>query len=135
MKVLARRETMMLIICDRGEVLLEKRPPTGIWGGLWCFPEMPVGGDAEEFCGRHWNMHVMPEKPLPVLSHGFTHFLLDITPQPVQVRNRPQGVAEPGQIWLHPEDALQAAIPAPVRKLLSSMSAGPLFKAVSPRDT
>ena len=128
-KVLPLKKTVMLIIRDRGEVLLEKRPPTGIWGGLWCFPEMPVASDAKEFCKRRWDMRVVPEKPLPVLSHGFTHFLLDITPQPVSVRSRTLRVSEPGQLWLHPGDALQAAIPTPVRKLLMMLSDGPLFNS------
>ena len=38
-----RRQVAMLVVLSRGEVLLEKRPPTGIWGGLWSLPEAPVG--------------------------------------------------------------------------------------------
>ena len=126
-RVLPLKNTVMLIIRDRGEVMLEKRPPTGVWGGLWCFPEMPVESDAAAFCEQRWNIQVVPEKPFPVLSHGFTHFLLDITPQPVSVKSKTMHISEPGQLWLHPDDALQAAIPTPVRKLLQLMAHGPLF--------
>jgi len=126
-KALPLKQTIMLILHDRGEIMLEKRPPTGIWGGLWCFPEMPMEEDVIAFCRQRWGIEAMPNKPLPHLSHGFTHFLLNITPQPVRVIGRTPRVTEPGHLWLQQEDALQAAIPTPVRKLLLSMTDGPLF--------
>src|SRR4029077_10508870 len=44
------RSTSMLLLLHEGEVLLEKRPPTGVWGGLWCFPEMQPG--SKKFAGK-----------------------------------------------------------------------------------
>ncbi|MES2355840.1 MAG: A/G-specific adenine glycosylase [Pseudomonadota bacterium] len=128
-KVLPLKKTVMLILQDRGEILLEKRPSTGIWGGLWCFPEMSAEVNIENYCEQQWGIKVAAGKPLPCLSHGFTHFLLDITPQPARVLSKLPNVAEAGHLWLHPEDALQAAIPTPVRKLLMGMTDGPLFGA------
>ena len=128
-RVLPRRETVMLIIRDCGEVLLKKRPPTGVWGGLWSFPEMPVGLGVEEFCRQSLALRVAVDSPLPLLSHGFTHFLLDITPQPVRVVSRAPRVAEAGELWMHPDDALQAAIPTPVRKLLVMHCGAPMPRA------
>jgi len=109
------RETSMLLLLRKGEVLLEKRPATGVWGGLWCFPEVEPG--PEKVAG----------KTLPVLRHEFTHFTLDITPIVRYVESAAVRVAEPGQIWLPLEEALGAAVPAPVRKLLAGLDSGSLL--------
>ena len=51
-KLLPVRNIQMLLLRDRqGRLLLEQRPPTGVWGGLWSFPELPFGEDI-----RHWCM-------------------------------------------------------------------------------
>jgi len=109
------RNAAMLVLLHEGEVLLEKRPPTGVWGGLWCFPE--IEADSEKFAGS---------KRLPVLRHEFTHFTLDITPIVCFLESAPPRVAEPGQLWLPVEDALGAAVPTPVRKLLGTLDSGGL---------
>jgi A/G-specific adenine glycosylase len=109
------RNASMLLLLREGEVLLEKRPPTGVWGGLWCFPE--IKADSEKLAGS---------KTLPVLRHEFTHFTLDITPIVCFLESASPRVAEPGQLWLPVEDALGAAVPAPVRKLLSAVDSGGL---------
>jgi len=110
-KVRPVRKTSMLLLLREGEVLLEKRPPAGIWGGLWCLPER------DDAAG----------KKLPVLRHEFTHFTLDITPILRSVGTAPLDAAEPGQIWLSVEEAIGAAVPAPVRKLLVALDSGRLL--------
>jgi A/G-specific adenine glycosylase len=110
------RSTSMLLLLREGDVLLEKRPPTGVWGGLWCFPEIQPG--SEKFAGK---------KALPVLRHEFTHFTLDITPVVCFLETAVPHVAEPGQIWLPVGEAIGAAVPAPVRKLLAALDSGSLL--------
>ena len=110
------RNTSMLLLLHQGEVLLERRSPTGVWGGLWCFPEIEPG--PREFAGK---------KRLPVLRHEFTHFTLDITPIVCFLETGSLHVAEPGQVWLPVEEAISAAGPAPVRKLLTGLASGSLF--------
>jgi A/G-specific adenine glycosylase len=98
----------MLLLLREGEVLLEKRPATGVWGGLWCLPE------SEDAAG----------KKLPVLRHEFTHFTLDITPILRMADSASLRAAEAGQLWLPVEEAIGAAVPAPVRKLLVALDSG-----------
>jgi len=111
----------MLLLLFEGEVLLEKRPPAGIWGGLWCLPEMPVGADPREYCRRRFGAKRVHATRLPLLRHGFTHFTLDVTPVVCRLEVAASFLAEPGQVWLVLEEAAQAAIPAPVRKLLLAL--------------
>ncbi len=120
-RVLPRREISMLLLLRKGEVLLEKRPPTGVWGGLWCLPEMPVGADPREYCERRFGAKRIHATHLPLLRHGFTHFTLDVTPVVCRLEVAASILAEPGKVWLVLEEAAQAAIPAPVRKLLLAL--------------
>jgi A/G-specific adenine glycosylase len=112
------------MLMEQGKVLLEKRPVTGIWGGLWCLPEMPLGEYTIAYCTRRFGMKVAPLPYMPPLDHTFTHFKLRIHPQPLDVVSfSPSAkMAETGEqggvIWVSPGNALKAAIPTPVRKLL-----------------
>lgn len=121
-KALPQRRTMMLVLLRSGEVLLEKRPAPGIWGGLWCFPEADADADAADICARRYGARIELREALPVIAHGFTHFRLDILPQPAVVKAWPQRAAEPGLVWLSVEDARAAAIPTPVRGILEQLA-------------
>jgi A/G-specific adenine glycosylase len=99
------RRATWFVLRHGGEVLLERRPSRGIWGGLWVFPEKP-------------DYKIRKKKRLPALEHGFTHFKLRVQPFLCEVSSRAE---TPGRIWLPLKDALAAAVPAPVRKLLSGL--------------
>lgn len=120
-KATPEKNTTMLVLLEGDNVMLEKRPPTGIWGGLWSFPELEADSDYINIAQQRFGVSVQPEKPLPQLSHAFTHFKLHITPQPLTVTKRAPQAGEPGTVWLNIEDAINAAIPTPVRKILQSM--------------
>jgi A/G-specific adenine glycosylase len=116
-----RRHTLMLALVRAGEVLLEKRPPAGVWGGMWCLPEAAAGADVAGECLRRFGAHVLEVDELPPIAHGFTHFRLDIRPLRVRVSALVPNAAEPGLVWLPLEEARGAAIPAPVRRILAAL--------------
>ena len=120
-KTTPEKHTTMLILLQGSSVMLEKRPPNGIWGGLWSFPELDQGNDCISAVQQRFGMSAYPQKALPELSHAFTHFKLHITPQPLQVSGQISKTGEPGQVWLSIEDAIGAAIPTPVRKILQTL--------------
>jgi len=122
-KTLPVRRTSMLLLLSEGEVLLEKRPPAGIWGGLWCFPEIPLGEDPREYCLRRWGTELAGVARLPQLRHGFTHFILNIDPVVCRAGPASSFVSEPGQVSLSLDDVAQAAVPAPVKRLLARLGA------------
>ncbi|NWG86230.1 MAG: A/G-specific adenine glycosylase [Hydrogenophilaceae bacterium] len=121
-KALPERHTAMLLLLHAGEILLEKRPPTGIWGGLWSLPECPTEADPAD-CARRLGFEAQALRPLPKLTHTFTHFRLHIQPQPLSVVRRPTKMNEPGRLWLPLADACEAALPTPVRKLIEQLEA------------
>jgi A/G-specific adenine glycosylase len=118
-KILPERRVQMLLLLDRGELMLEKRPAKGIWGGLWSLPEFPVDGDAAAACRDRYGFVAQSQQALPRLSHSFTHFRLHI--EPFRVQLAPHRTTSSSQIWLSPADALEAALPAPVRKLVAQI--------------
>lgn len=122
-KTLPRRAVKVLLIERLGEVLLERRPSTGIWAGLWSLPETEAGADATRHCRTRFGAEVTAEEPLPAIEHAFTHFQLTLTPQPCTVRAWPKRAEEPGLLWLPVGDAPGAALPSPIKKLLRSRAA------------
>jgi A/G-specific adenine glycosylase len=120
-KVLPERSTTMAVLMSGGEVLLEKRPAPGIWGGLWCFPEVDRAR-LEEECSARFGVAVEATLRLGDVQHGFTHFHLRIEPVVVWVA-RGLAAEAPGRLWLTPEDAHGAAVPVPVRKILALLAA------------
>ena len=115
-----RRQTRMLVIISNGEVLLEKRPPAGIWGGLWSFPELGIETDITAAIQLRLGLSVNTVREMPTANHGFTHFSLTIYPVVITLGRKPLHAMEPGSIWLNMEDAMDAAIPAPVKRILES---------------
>ena len=117
-KTLPERQVQMLILMDHDQILLEKRPSRGIWGGLLSFPEIASEIDALHYCQHQLGFKVHASNSLPVLKHTFTHFKLSIFPQLVQIATRLSSASVIQHRWLAKSDALKAAIPSPVRRLL-----------------
>ena len=119
-KPLPEKRIQMLLLLDRGELLLEKRPPRGIWGGMWSLPELAVDHDPARHCQEYFGLTPRSQHSWPGLSHSFTHFKLHI--HPVQLHLAPRHATPAGQIWLSPADALGAALPAPIRTLVAQLT-------------
>ncbi|MEQ1767264.1 MAG: A/G-specific adenine glycosylase, partial [Methylotenera sp.] len=104
--VIPEKSTTMLILLQGDEVMLEKRPPTGIWGGLWSFPEIETidNNDYESLVHSRFDIVVHASTVFPTLSHTFSHFKLIIRPQVLNVHKMNHSVAAPGKIWLHIND-------------------------------
>lgn len=118
-KKIPERSTQMLMLYQDGKLLLEKRPPLGIWGGLWSLPELAVGNDALDHSLTRWGMQVAHDGQLPPLAHTFTHFRLHITPLKLKVAAASaHAVADADTRWFSRQEALAAGIPTPVRKLI-----------------
>ena len=117
------RSIVMLIVTHNGEVLLWRRPGTGIWGGLLCLPEIDDACDASAWCRRQLGVEAEAEQ-WSTLAHELTHFRFNIKPLAIDLRRRPRQVMEGGHfIWYRIRDAGRAGVPSPVKKLLAQLSA------------
>lgn len=112
-RTLPEREVFLLLVSDaRQRVLLERRAPRGIWGGLWSLPEARDRASAErELRARG----AQSPRELAAITHTFTHFKLNATPLHVAATH----IAEhAGQALVAREDAARYGCPAPVARLL-----------------
>jgi len=120
------RHGRFAVILAGAAVLLERRPPAGIWGGLQSLPELPEDADAAEWVARTFGLEVERITPMAGLRHVFTHFTLHLAPERIEVRRGGAcraGEPDPaqGSVW-QPLDRLgDAALPAPIRKMLESL--------------
>lgn len=117
-KVYPTRETRMLVLERDGAVLLEKRPPAGIWGGLWSLPELPPAMALEDWCAAELCMTADAPRHHPPFRHDFTHFRLLIEPLAARVHGEAVMEAECFR-WYRGEAGV--GLPAPVRKFLESV--------------
>lgn len=121
-KPLPQRAVTWLVLKREGEILLEKRPSPGIWGGLWSFPEA-AKTDVARYCLQSLGCEIAAPRNLDALEHGFTHFRLLIRPLLCDVTRRSLKAQSPGRLWMSLESAAGAAVPAPVRKLVARLVA------------
>ena len=122
-KALPEKHSTFLLLRNGSDILLEKLASSGIWGGLWCPPQFVDVQAALAWCALS-GVEIIAEKKLPPFTHSFTHFKLHIIPLSVEVRRKPLIAAQPGNVWLEMEEALHAAIPTPVRKIISELRKG-----------
>jgi A/G-specific adenine glycosylase len=120
-KVVPERYTTFLLLMHGNDILLEKRPGTGIWGGLWCPPQFDDEAAAKDWFVQN-GMDASHGERLATFTHTFTHFKLHITPLNIHLARKPLRAAQPGSVWLDVDEALRAAIPTPVRSLLQELN-------------
>ncbi len=115
------RTAHVLLLTDGGKVLLERRPPMGIWGGMLSFPEL--GFEAAEEFARQRGYRLRDSRELPPIRHVFSHFRLLMKPLLCRVERLGHVAEEPGWEWLAMDCAGSSALPAPVLRLLEKVAA------------
>lgn len=125
----AAREAVLLIaeaaLDGATAVLLERRPESGIWGGLWSPPQFDDESAALAWCRREVGEPVIAEPRLVPIEHAFTHF--DLTLNPLRVRCMARGVIADGadRVWYPLDAPLRVGLPQPIRELLTQLVTRP----------
>lgn len=122
-KARPRRYCHTLIIRNtKAEILIERRPPSGIWGGLWATPVSDAEESLESCAGRY-GLHPQRGIVLPSIKHIFTHFELIITPHEFSGQSESATLRENAQQqWLSLHRERQwPGLPTPLRKLLHQL--------------
>ncbi|MDR5853506.1 A/G-specific adenine glycosylase [Caballeronia sp. LZ062] len=119
-KTVPTRKTWMLVLKDGDSILLEKRPPTGIWGGLWSLPE--ASDEAALAAVAQDNGCEADLQRLASFSHTFTHFKLDIEPRLGEMHGAALKAKDARTVWAPLSRIDSFGVPAPVRKLLDALT-------------
>jgi len=113
------KETYMLLIKDNNDAFfLQQNPPSGIWGGLWCPPQVNELKETHDVGA----LQIETLEELPMLKHTFSHYHLQITPVLCRVNKNKQNVTEAGRLWYKSESNKALGLAAPVKKLLEKYS-------------
>ena len=115
-----RKALFLMIRGEEGHILLEKRPPSGIWGGLWSLPQISYEESIESWCLNE-GFQILEKERLPSFRHTFSHFHLQINPVKIKVLKTPVSlVMEKENLQWHSQENLsRLGLPSPVSKLLS----------------
>jgi len=120
---------MLVAMRDDGSVLLERRPESGVWGGLWCLPEFDTASAASAFAGQLPQQAQIEPQPLGVVEHAFTHFDLVITPLLTRCGGSTAVMDAPRSLWYNIRAPARIGLPAPVKTLLEHLASRSLFDA------
>jgi A/G-specific adenine glycosylase len=115
-----RRVAVLVVRAPDGRVLLERRPASGIWGGLYSLPELSAEDSPRDWCARMLGVAVAAERGLEIIEHAFTHFDLDLEPRLLELDVEPSTIMDRDDWhWCKPGAKLDVGVPAPVAALLS----------------
>lgn len=117
-----RSAVIVMAVNESGEVLLQKRPPAGIWGGLWSFPELETLDAVESWCAEQLGARSLEQRVWSDVSHSFSHFDFDMRPVEVSVAARADRVMEGDRwLWYNTRSPADVGLAAPVAKLLQAL--------------
>ena len=120
----ARKTVFAILENHQGKILLEQRPPAGIWGGLWAFPECLPEDEIQSWVERKFGYIIKKLEYKTPIRHTFSHFHLDIMPvyASVNVRNSKINDAD-RYCWYDPLGKQYLGMSTPVKKLLQEIKA------------
>jgi A/G-specific adenine glycosylase len=117
------REVFMLAaVREDGDVLLERRPESGVWGGLWCLPEFASAAQAQAYAQRMLAGAPAGPVPLAPVEHAFTHFDLVITPLLAHCSGIASAPGPAQSLWYRTRAPARVGLPAPIRLLLERLA-------------
>ena len=114
---------MLLLKNPEGNIFLQRRPPVGVWGGLWSFPECQIKENIEAWCQIKLGIKATVQEQWGSLFHQFTHFQLEIKPVLLRVKTKQTQTMDCGtRIWYKANSALPGGVSAPVARLLNQLT-------------
>ncbi|NKF24525.1 A/G-specific adenine glycosylase [Solimonas marina] len=119
-----QRRTQLLLAYDSADrLLMERRPPSGLWGALWCPPLLADTDPSLADWLAAQNLDASAIETLPPFSHSFTHFDLELQPTRLRASAGAAAVAESRWQWIDADRLATLGLPAPIRKMLDSLHA------------
>ena len=121
-KTIPERSVIMPIFIQHQQIFMQQRPPTGIWGGLFSFPEVQTM-EAIAPLATDYGWQIKGAESLNSFRHTFSHFHLDITPVLCVVDKPASAVNDSNARWVMLDDAGELGTSAPVQKIIKQIKA------------
>ncbi|NOQ14652.1 MAG: A/G-specific adenine glycosylase [Methyloprofundus sp.] len=121
-KIPVKQSVFIIAINKDKQILLEKRAPTGIWGGLWSVPELASDTELDTWLQLK-SMTLIKQQHLAIRRHTFSHYHLDYQPIVLYVDNLINNVMEAEKgLWYKHQQTENIALPAPVKQLFDEIT-------------
>jgi A/G-specific adenine glycosylase len=120
------RRDAWIVVAMRGtqQVLIEHRPPSGIWGGLWGLPEFPTRAHAVQWCSEHLSGASVAGRG-ETLRHAFSHFDYEMHPIVVRCRGKSEEIRGDDRFrWYDVREPRRVGLPKPIATLLARVTSG-----------
>jgi A/G-specific adenine glycosylase len=118
-QTLPERSGWFLMMQHGDDVWLEQRPPVGLWGGLFCFPQFTTEQAMIDWLAER-GIHARPQQ-LTAFRHTFSHFHLDIVPMWLAWPSSGSLMDEAGGLWYNLAQPPSVGLAAPVERLLHEL--------------
>lgn len=120
-KVKPQKQTLMLLHYYQNLLLLYRRPPVGIWGGLWSLPEVETDQDLSDWQNQKLGYSKEPKEiKVDLLRHQFTHFSLNISVAVIELDQLPTTVSDTADFeFIDQQQLINYGLPTPVKKILT----------------
>jgi A/G-specific adenine glycosylase len=122
---------MVVAVRNDGSVLLERRPDSGIWGGLWCLPEFDTASAANSYIRQQLCDATAQSQSLRAVEHAFTHFDLVIVPMLANCSGTAAVMDAARTVWYNARQPAPLGLPAPIKLLLEELTCPGWFSVQS----
>lgn len=113
-----KAQHFLLLYTTDNKIYLEKRPPIGLWGGLWCLPTLNSEEEPITYLSQHYDIHCVEAKPLPNFKHTFSHFHLHINPTAFKIeQTNHSGVNITGK-WFSHNELTSIGLAKPIHQII-----------------
>lgn len=106
---------------EQDQIYLEKRPPTGLWGGLWCLPSLDNEANPLDFIEYHYSLKGETPKQLIAFKHRFSHFHLEINALAIKITPITNQIAESTGKWFSKEQLSSLGLAKPTSLIMSKL--------------
>lgn len=127
-KVQPQKSAVFLWLEDEtGAIWLQQRPPSGVWGGLWCLPQFKDLAALQEALAEHWGVssatqvgainELVAQAPV---QHVFSHYKLRLEPYKLRLGpdQKTLTIAEEKAAFVPLKQLAEYGLPAPIEKML-----------------
>ncbi len=123
-KILPHKQQQFLLLHTNDNLIyLEKRPPKGLWGGLWCLPSIDMGNCPTSYVETTYQMQALNLKELITIKHTFSHFHLRIKALSMETASTPYSMAEGPGRWFASHEIPMLGLAKPVSVIINSFMA------------
>ncbi|MBA2656111.1 MAG: A/G-specific adenine glycosylase [Tatlockia sp.] len=119
-KTLVTKQQQFLLLFDiEKRIYLEKRPPTGIWAGLWCMPALDINDSALEYIAKNYDFSCQSLQKLLFIRHSFSHFHLEISSFALETKINANSLKETAGKWFAAKDLLELGLAKPMNDIIN----------------